>query len=88
MPRLAAMIANARNEEPVPMKANRRKAAASALAPGSATREGEHHAGIDDEVEDDVEKAAEVGEPRLAGHGAVQAVGETVQARSSARARP
>ena len=42
-------------------------------------REGEHHAGIDDEVEHDVEKAAEIGEPRMAGHRAVQAVGEAVE---------
>ena len=82
------MIANARNDEPVPMKANSRKAAASALAAGIGDREREDHAGIDDEVEHDVEKAAEVGEPVLARHRAVQAVGEAIDEEQQPRPRP
>ena len=59
-------------------EANSRKAAARRCG-GVGDREGEDHARVDDEVEDDVEKAAEVGRPRCAGDRAVQAVGEAVE---------
>ena len=59
---------------PVPTKLKIRKAAGSALARRVGQREGERHAGIDDEVEHDVEEAAEVGQAAPAGERAVEAV--------------
>ena len=64
---------------PVPMKLKIRKAAGSALAPGFGQREGERHPGIDDEIADDVEVAAEIGQPRAAGQRAIEAIEQAVE---------
>ena len=79
------MMANARKLDPVPIKANSRVAAGSGIG-GGGEGKAQHHGGVEDKIQRDVEKAAAVGDAGFPRHGAIEPVQQPVE--QDGRERP